>query len=138
MLDTYKTKTQDSEQHGETNDCSVIALSIVAECSYAKALKAMTDAGRKPRKGATLDQMLTAAASLGIDLECVYASNVEWVRQVYGKPTMRTVARRFNTPNKHFLAFVRGHVAAFRDGEVADWTNGRRHQVQAVFEVGRA
>jgi hypothetical protein len=50
------------------------------------------------------------------------------------KGTMSTIGKRF--PRGKFLVFVRGHVAALVDGEVQDWTEGRRHRVIRLERVG--
>jgi hypothetical protein len=48
---------------------------------------------------------------------------------------MTTAARDRHLASGRYICMVRGHVAALVNGEVIDWTAGRRHQIKEVYEL---
>jgi hypothetical protein len=72
--------------------------------------------------------MEKAARDLGYSLRVMDRSE-------YRAKTMITAARDPNLAKGRYICMVRGHVAAVVDGQVIDWSDGRRHQVKEVYEV---
>lgn len=112
-----------SKEHRERNDCTVIALALLTGTEYKEAHQAMKLAGRKNR----------CAAKHGT------------VRKVLGKQrkiitwpvdakTAITLPRELPSEGM-FLVQMTGHVAAFINGELCDWTEGKRKKVKAVYRV---
>ena len=53
-------------------------------------------------------------------------------------PTIVSLEKWANKPensDKVFLVYIKGHVFTIRKGKVIDWSQGRRHKIQAVYEV---
>lgn len=127
---------------GERNDCTVIACAVTCSVPYATAHDALENAGRLTGRGAPLAVQHRAFAALGFRIVPVNDARFEngWARLYHGKgrlsrSTTRTIGRRY--PRGTFLAYTRrlGHVAALVDGEVHDWTAGRRCPVDVLGRV---
>ena len=54
----------------------------------------------------------------------------------YNAATMVTLARELTEGT--YLVSTDGHVACLKNGEVHDWTKGRRHRIEAVYKVEEA
>lgn len=126
----YKQAASISESMNESNDCTVIALAIATESSYQDAHKVLSILGRKPRHGMnsrTIKTMMQIGAKmLGrvVDNTPTYPTST----------TMATVGERY--PHGRWLVICRGHIAALVDGQVQDWTAGRKHRVKMMLRVG--
>jgi hypothetical protein len=124
-------KARYRKQLKETNDCSVMAIAIACRLSYKKAHDLMAAYGRKNRQGANNFAILQAARSLGFEITAV--NNL-----VQGNGcgyTVTTIGEKCKSG--YYLAFVRGHVLGVVNGEIYDWTEGRRHRVNEVYKVTR-
>jgi len=114
---------------GETNDCSVIAASIAGRVPYNVAHAALKAQGRKARGGAYLGWTKNALKGMGCRVERVEAG-----KQPNGSRwTATSIGRKF--PKGYYLVSYRGHIAAMVNGVVEDWTEGRRHVVESVWQV---
>jgi len=119
----------------QKRDCSVVAVAIAGRVSYQKAEAALTQAGKRINGGAYDHEIRNALIFLGCE--------VTVVRDTHGSPflsqpndsryTMSTIGKLCK--RGYYVAFVRGHVAAVVNGEVEDWTDGRRHQVYMAYKV---
>lgn len=143
---TFKTSTlaahsAASKAKGETNDCTVRALAAATGESYEDAHAALAKHGRPYRKGPkalgnrlngritiTCPALEKAARDLGYDFRIMEPSE-------YSAKTMVTAARDRKLAKGHYICMVRGHVAAVVNGEVIDWTDGRRHQIKEVYQI---
>lgn len=126
---------------GETNDCSVKAVALVANVSYAQAHEALKQRGRKERKGAYTHDIIAAVRATGkevtlVDQRSIIANYPSPHRDVLKGLTTHH-PRRFNKawPKGRYLMFVKRHVAAVIDGELHDWTVNKAKRVQALYEV---
>ena len=129
-----KKLAEKSEKFNEDRDCSVKAVAIVCNASYEEAHAALKKAGRKNRKGANMPMIVAAIRSLGayIEFEGLEADKHKGTNQ--RKCPVSRIASRL--PKKgRFLALTCNHIVAVVDGEVLDWTEGRRHQVKFTWEV---
>lgn len=125
MASKYEKMVGFAKANGEHNDCSVKAVAIACDVPYKVAHKALEKAGRKPRKGVYPHEIQAAIESLGYGV-------AQW------QVTAKTASKLGIDPalqKGHFMVFVRGHVAALKDGVVEDWTQGRRHRVNKVVKV---
>jgi hypothetical protein len=87
----------------------------------------MRRAGRKKRKGASLDQIYAAFDETGYAL----MPTEQWL-------TGATVTKAFKSLSKDkvYVVLIRGHIFTVRNGEPMDWIEpGRRHMVKQVWEV---
>lgn len=131
---TYKTVKwselcDEAKARNETNDCSVRAIAAAGFTGYTEAHDAMANRGRKHRRGAYLPDIIKAAEDLGMAPRKI---------RDYSARTMTTAARDRRLARGQFLVFTRSHVAAVVDGDVVDWTDGRRHRITSVYQVNKA
>lgn len=140
---TYTNLRKSGNSVDETNDCSVIAVAAVCNKSYMAAHKALSDQGRKHRKGATLRQILDTVDNFGF-----FAQRVD---SRYFLDQCGTGSRgrvRKNVTTKHpkrfpkvwkdghtYLMSVRGHVLAIVNGEVVDWTATKSFRAQGIWRI---
>lgn len=111
--------------YGDTGHCSVVAVAVSCNVGYGRALKEMSKQGRMLRTGANVLQIHDAIRELGFDV-------VRHKLDVNG--TVSTITRKLPKLGT-FIAYVRGHILTVRDGEVIDWSEGRRHRIISVYEV---
>lgn len=136
MMDTNSKQLWDamslkSEAHGETNDCTVRALTASTGLDYDTCHAQLKKQGRKNRKGCHwFIEGPKAAEALGFTMR-------KMDRSEYRAKTMITAERDRAFRSGSFCVLVRGHVAALVDGNVIDWSQGRRHRIAAVYEVTR-
>ena len=118
-----------SAQKNEARDCTVKALAAATGLSYSDCHAAMAKHGRKPKRGSHCYTMEKAAKSLGFQM-------IRQDRSSYSAKTCRTAPRdrRLAAMGSVILA-TSGHVAALVDGEVIDWTTGRLHRIQTVYQI---
>ncbi len=124
-------KTIHRKQNNETNDCSVIAVSIVARTTYKAAHVACQASGRTNRRGLCQQGIVHAIRSLGLTVE-----RMQDVRQKNGsKFTPKTIGNKLK--RGYYICFVNNHVFAMVNGDVEDWTQGRKHHITDVYKVVR-
>ena len=118
-----------ADAHGETNDCTVRALTASTGLDYDICHAQLAKQGRKNRKGCHwYTEGPKAAKALGFEMR-------KMGRDEYRAKTMITAERDTSLRSGRYCVLVRGHVAAMVDGKVVDWTQGRRHKIQAVYAV---
>lgn len=118
-----------SAAHGENNDCTVKALTAATGLTYDECHAALKTAGRKNRRGCHMHREgVAAATALGFHMTRLGPHQ-------YNAKTMITAERDRNLKKGRFVLRVRGHVAALIDGKVIDWSQGRRHRINAVYAV---
>ena len=131
-----------SKSFDEKNDCAVKAVAVVANASYEEAYEALRKAGRKPRRATPLPVIFAALKSLGC--HATYQNNFQHNGVPMGRCPISRVKSRlmqaFGANGKQFrngryLVLTRNHILAVKDGEVQDWTDGRRHQARFAWEV---
>jgi len=111
--------------------CVPVALAIVSDKSAADISADMIGKGiRKPRQGVYESNWAAyAKQTLGLTLNPV----TQEVRRAGGK-TVRSVERVLN-PSYKYLIVVRGHVLAYSDGKIQDWSAMRKNRLQTVYQV---
>ena len=121
----WETVCKFSKELKESNDCAVKAVSIVTGVHYHDVHSLMMVKGRKHR--GTTKQVYTyqVLRQLGAQLTVV----------PFRSKTIRTLEREFKHRPGTYLVWVRGHLFAMKDGEVLDWTKGRRHRIINVQKV---
>lgn len=152
MSELYSKSCQERKKFGETNDCAVIAISILCDVSYQEAWKALADAGRKPGKGTFRFQQITAIEKLtnkklvrhDVEHKFWVKEKSEFEQSIRSKYpegydvknlTLKQI-EKFPGAWSHItnaLIFVRGHVAAFKDGVVHDWAAGKRKHIDEIW-----
>ena len=111
--------------------CVPIALAILADKPAAEvSLDMIAKGARRYRQGSyQSDWQPYAEQVLGLNLKVVTSE----IKRAGGK-TVRSVARILNPKNK-YLIVVRGHVLAYSDGKIQDWSALRKNRLQAVYQV---
>ena len=125
----YKELASRSERWEETNDCTVKAWAVVAGLSYEDAHDDLKSRGRRFRRGVHMRSLLGTLLRMR-NLGAVDVT-VKWRKK--GVKTVTTAANL--DPKGSFLVFVRQHVLAVKGGEIHDWTEGRRHRVNQIFQI---
>ena len=64
----------------------------------------------------------------------IAVDSISICQRVFGKRITVNQAPNYLLKGKYLL-FVSGHVLAMVDGEVLDWTQGRRHQVKGYLKI---
>jgi hypothetical protein len=128
-MNKFTTVAAASNKMGESNDCSVKAVSIACRVPYNKAHDALKAEGRQTRRGARPTQILRSVEALG----CVHEGIINPRQPNGSRYTMSTIGKLCK--RGYWMALVNGHIAAVVNGQVEDWTEGRRHQVLAVWKV---
>ena len=131
----------------DRNNCTVMATSLLCDIPYNTAYNACRDVGRrKHNHGMTYGEVNKVIKSLGFKLEEVSTrSRAPWngnkwtvdfePRQPNGHGyTCKSIHKLLPNKGKYLLCF-RGHVCAYVDGKVEDWTNGRKHRVTKVWKI---
>ena len=146
---TYKNVRPSREHFGETNDCSVIAVSIVTNESYEKALHVLDHNGREFRKGSYPDQQQAALRDLGYEKATIsgYTLLKYWNLFTGGRPNRKPDAhdklyRTFTIKNlvenpelldgATALVRVKGHVAAWKNDQLEDWSKTTKMRIREI------
>lgn len=114
-----------SNKAGEDRDCTVKALTAITGLDYDTVHAAFAKAGRKPRKGCRRHITNKAAKILGYELEPV-RFRAKTAITVERDPLLRTGT---------YLIGMTHHLAAMIDGELVDWSQGRRKRINDVFKL---
>ena len=121
---TYDSVKGVSDQMCESNDCAVIAVSLVARRPYDEVRQLFSDAGRRHR-GRTKDEY-TFKVLKTIGLHLMELPSVP--------QTVKQCEYDLRFTNS-YLIWTSGHILAMINGVVQDWTNGRRHRPIKVCAV---
>lgn len=127
-MSNYKDSANVMKLNGNRNYCAPLALSLVTghDIEEVNAYVLRSGLRRSKVSGMTTPNMMTYLNNHLINHE-----EIEFNGDPKG--TISTIGRRY--PRGVFLVFVRGHVAAMIDGEVLDWTAGRRHRVIKLVRI---
>lgn len=125
MAITFESCLPVTKAFNETNDCTVKAVAIAGDMPYIKAHQILAECGRKHRKGHTYTKYVPALKDAGYNVKQLHDTGAKTVSTLH----------KYLEPNKRYLVRVRGHVLAYVNGSVEDWTEGRRHRVLMVWEV---
>lgn len=125
----YEQRVAASGKMGETNDCSVKAVSIACRVPYNVAHDVLRKMGRKHGRGVRMVQIGAAM----LELDCTFGTEKHPRQSNGSRWTAASIGRGY--PRGYFIVEFRGHVAAMINGVVQDWTDGRRHQVTGVYRV---
>lgn len=132
QLDEVSTKIK------EDNDCTVMTLACVTGASYENAHAALEAAGRQRGEGAALEVLFTALKALGHTTRRHWSKHT--LRLEVGADARVTSASPavgdgdWSVMPTMILNMTR-HVAAFRAGEVHDWSDERMVPVLDAWEI---
>lgn len=138
MSQRYNKAKRSRLAKGDTNNCSVIALSIACRVPYNKAHTACAQVGRKNGRGLHTFAIIKAAELLGCEVTRIVnrgneVGNCRLTQPNGSRYTAKTVGKKAKAG--YFLAFVSGHVFSVVNSQVEDWTEGRRHNIKSLYRV---
>ncbi len=102
-----------TKQYRCRNHCTVIACALVADVNVGKAYQAMKIQAKRPRKGGCHGVEKVTEKLAGKRLIPYRA---------FENGTLHQWTKKLPKKGK-FMIFIRGHVCAFIDGVLQDWTN---------------
>ena len=125
-----------SAQYREKNDCSVVATAATCDVQYWEAHRALKKHGRKKHTGAGPHIYLKAIKDLGFKTVWFEWSKICQMARDNGTTylTSNNVVKAL-PPRGKYLIRTHTHIAAVVDGEMVDWTEGRRFRVAQIWEV---
>jgi hypothetical protein len=138
---TYKEMKAKANRYGETNDCSVLAIALVTGASYEAAHDALTAVGRDWREGTSVEAIGEALERLGFVILRTWTP-ARLALQAGLQRKRVTTADMGLDPDAwedipDMIFYVPGHVAAFKNGKVHDWTNDRTAPILEGWEITR-
>jgi hypothetical protein len=113
-----------SNLYGEHNDCAVTAVSCATGFNYQHVHALFAKHGRR-RNGRT---------PMGITEKVVRELGFRMVREQVKAKSVVTIEREL-MKDRSYLIRTRGHILAFAEGCIQDWTKGRRHHVRQVYWI---
>lgn len=132
-MNKYSTAKQtvwtDSSNLNERNDCSVKAIALATGKPYAEVHEAFRLEGRKNRSGTYKHQQEAVLTRLGFKRE----KFLDLKKDNGSKYTPKTVSQFCHTGN--WMVYIPHHVFAVIDGNVLDWTEGRRHRITQAWRI---
>ncbi len=127
-MQTYETGTElyhlARKFYKDSNCCAVVALAITCQVSFGKAFNTAKRNGRVTGRGTPWHTIHNSYKDLGYKL----------VRVRCEAKTVASLEKHLSNKGR-FLVHVRGHVLAFDDGVVKDWSEGRRHRIKDVWKI---
>ena len=121
----YNMVALESKRINESQDCAVGAIAIACGKDYTEVHTDLGILGRRHRKATRIDQIWNVASKYG---------EIKDVTAQY--PYVRTAISAKRLPvEKSFIVLTTDHAFAVVEGEVQDWSNGRRLRVKRIWEV---
>lgn len=134
MRDLYKEVFQDINDlvslYGDTNCCASIAVSLTTLTPFNEVYEYVMSKGRKKR-GFTSHDLLEEAIERFSGKDIDYKT----IEEVFGRKTIPVSKIGNYLPKGSYICYTRGHVLSLIDGNVIDWTEGRRHRVQYYYKI---
>ncbi len=138
-----KSSATGATKENESDDCSVRALANATGISYAKAHAALKHHGRQDRKGVTMDVIVPAYKTFGLNLLSIHGDArgarylkawYSYVQQEQGM-TLKTFLGKADK-NKKYVLLTRDHALAVVNSAVIDtFDNKASKRVVAVFQL---
>jgi hypothetical protein len=127
----------------EDKDCTVRALANAAGLPYNIAHRVLEKAGRKPKRGATLEVLTAAYKRMGFVTQSIHGSTKQArylsQRIETSMPVQRGISLQYMLPrinDGRYIVLVRGHVFAVVNGKVMDYgDNPAGCSVVAVYKL---
>ena len=144
--ETFSDLQEYSRAFKEHNDCAVKAVAVCCGVDYAVAHKALKDAGRKDREGTPFMVIRVAVEALGFkarqwtfqDRQAfigLYPGRAKLLQSITTHHPVRYKKVWEEEIEHPTMIFTKGHVAAYRDGKVHDWSRGRSLQAWTLWSI---
>jgi len=116
-----------SKYHKDTNYCSLIATCVATGQPFSKVFRAYKDEGRRVRKGTHRVTQTAVLSKFGKKLTVDTGKS-------YAYATLAGVANDCHTWGAGvYWIYVKGHVAAVRDGVLEDWSAIRKYRGRVIY-----
>ena len=125
-MKNYESCSKVAASMGEKKDCAVRAVTMATYQDYEFVWKIFNDLGRKPGCGTPWTLIWKALDKLG--------RKVENVTNEYRATTVGQLGREL-TKHDNILVSTSGHILCANEGQIHDWTKGRRHRIKAIYRV---
>jgi len=124
MKADLKTIAKESKRLNEKRDCAVRAVTAISNLPYHYVHKAFADSGRI--RGHVTQFTVTEKTLKKLNI---------WIEpHTFTAKTIVSLGKEL--PKKgRYLVRTSGHILAAVDGEIMDWTKGRRHRIKQVYKV---
>jgi len=126
MSMTYEDMKTVAKSIGESNDCAVKALTIVSDMHYSYIHALFAHFGRRHGKPTRKIITLQVLRELQVSVVDVTAN--------FKAKTIRTLARELPEVGR-FLIWTSGHMVAYRNGKICDYTEGKTHRIIKIMKV---
>ena len=130
----WKRLSELSDIHQDKASCGVIALASATGFTYKKAYDIFAGVGRKKRQGVS-DAEITQAIKDSGYFPCHYHTNPLMKKYKYADTMTFNNAVKVLSKKKTYMLISKDHVATLRNGNVIDWTSGRKYKVAWVIEL---
>ena len=112
--------------HNDTNFCSLVATCVATGKPFSKVYRAYRDAGRLAGRGTNVYHQTKVLLGFGKKLEIDG-------HKTRAYKTLTSVANDCHTWGEGtYWIYVRGHVAAVRDGILEDWSAVRKYRGRVI------
>jgi len=133
---TFDDLRQAQVLHNETNDCSVKALAVSGNMAYAKAHKLCTQYGRKARRG-MFGLQIVRMLKAEFNATLLDSDQLQRLKKAVGVKNLTVnnlpkALKACGYGSRNVYAMTCNHALGIRQGEVIDWTDGRRHRIDHV------
>lgn len=125
---------------GELGDCSIIATALAADISYDKAREIYKGVGRLAHNGVSTLQIDRAMDTLNhvYDIKSKLFDSSDMAplyEKIHAKTlTFNNVVKALDKDKKYVVVGI-GHMVAFTDGRIADWSEGTKQHVESIYEI---
>jgi hypothetical protein len=110
-VERIKALWKDADARSDRNACGVVAVGIIADCTYAEAYATLQACGRRKSKGCYVSQLVAALKLFGITMESV--------RPRFGTP-VKEALETYCRATDVGMVVMSGHVASYACGTIAD------------------
>ena len=123
-----------SDLHEDKASCGVIALASATGLTYKKAFDIFASVGRKKKQGVSDAEISMAIRESGY-FPSHYHTRPLMKEYKYADTMTFNNAVKVLSKKKTYMLVSHDHVATLRNGEVIDWTSGRKYKVVWVIEL---
>lgn len=126
--------------------CGVIALATALQIPFKKAFYLLEAKGRKKGKGSSPQAMFEIIEELGFKVEIIQCKrNLHYrgddrkflkLDEQYDDRIKTVITAQKHLPKTgKYICFVGSHVLTIRNGNVEDWSEGRKNQIVMIWKV---
>lgn len=135
----YASARIESARKDETNDCAVVALSIVLDESYDRIHSLLAAEGRRKGHGTYRHQQEKVLTKIceekGWSWEWIDTPMQVWSKNDIGYFSTKSIVKHKAFAQGEYLLYSHAHVSAMVNGQVEDWAASRKKVVKHVIQI---